>query len=151
MKVKLAIKRSYGDITLEGDGLDEIVASLKAAPEWLDIIDALILRTESPTSRKDFLRGIIEFTSEGTVLVTLKESISDKEAICLILYANDPTPVQPKDVARLLTISGRLSPGFGARLSELRSEGFIIKEGSAYRLTASGKRIAEEVVQRISH
>lgn len=145
----MTIKRSYGDIVLQGDSFDEIVTNLKSVPEWLDVVDSLILKSESPTSKKDFLKGILEFTSDGTVVTVAKDRISDKDAICLVIYGNEPAPLQPKEIARLLTISGRLSAGFGARLSELRNEGLILKDGSAYRLTATGKTTVEGLIARV--
>ena len=114
MKVTLAVKRPYGDLTLESSNFEELVESLKSLPEWLNVIDGLILRSEAPT-KKDLLRGLVEDTSEGTVITLPKEKASDKEAICLLLYVNEPNSLQPREVAKLLTISGRLSAGFGAR------------------------------------
>ena len=149
MKVKLSIKRSYGDIVIEGEGFEEIINNLKSIPEWLNIVDGLILRAGAPTSHKDLLKGLIEYTTEGTVLTYPKEKLSDKEAICLILYANEPNPLQPREVARLLTMSGRLSAGFGARLSELRNEGLVVKEGNSYRLSATGRTTVEDIMTKL--
>lgn len=149
MKVKLSIRRPYGEILLEGDTLEDLVNHLKSVPEWLSIVDGLIRKTETPTSKKDFLQGIVEFTSDGIAIAVPKDRLSDKEAICLLLYANDPSPMQPREIARLLTISGRLSAGFGARVSELRNEALILKEGTAYRLTATGKQWTESLLERL--
>ncbi len=149
MKVKLSIKRSYGDIVIEGEGFEEIISNLKSIPEWLDIVDGLILRAGAPTSHKEILKGLVEYITEGTVLTYPREKLSDKEAICLLLYANEPNPLQPREVARLLTMSGRLSAGFGARLSELRNEGLLVKEGNAYRLSAVGRTAVEDMVSKL--
>jgi len=149
LKVKLSIKRSYGDIVIEGEGFEEIINNLKSIPEWLDIVDGLILRAGAPSSHKDLLKGLAEYTAEGIVLTIPREKLSDKESICLLLYAHEPNPLQPKEVARLLTLSGRLSAGFGARLSELRNEGLVVKEGNSYRLSALGRTFVEDMVSRL--
>ncbi|WP_309492523.1 hypothetical protein [Candidatus Hecatella orcuttiae] len=149
MKVKISIKRSYGDIVLEGESFDDLVENLKGLPQWLDIVDSLILHTETPSTRKELLKGLVEYTQEGTVISLPRERLSDKEAICLLLFANEPNPLQPKEIARLLANSGRLSAGFGARLSELRYEGLILKEAGSYRLTATGRTMVEDMVQRL--
>jgi hypothetical protein len=149
MKVKLAIKRPYGDISVEGESFDEIIEKLKSLPQWIDVIDGLVQRTGTPKSKKDSLRGVVEDTSDGPVLTLPKEKLSDKEAITLLLYAHEPNPLQPREIARLLTISGRLSAGFGARLSELRNEGLILKDSGGYRLTATGRTLVEETASKL--
>lgn len=152
MKVKLALRREYGEISFEGESLDELAENLKSLPDWLNVIDNLVQKSEwpqSPSSRREELRGIVESTGEGPTLILPKATISDKEAICLLLYANDPAPLQPKEVARFLTISGRLSAGFGARLSELRNEGLVVKDAGAYRLTPHGQRMVEGLIQKV--
>ncbi len=150
MKVKLSIKRPYGDIVVEGESFDEIVENLKSLPEWMSVIDDLILKSETPQAKKDMLKGVIEYTSEGPVIIVPRERLSDKEAIGLILYANDPNPLQPKEIARLFALSGRLSAGFGARLSELKNEGLILKDAGAYRLTVTGKTWVENFLSRLA-
>ena len=95
------------------------------------------------------IKGLIEYTSEGTLLTLPRDRINDKEAIGLILYANDPNLLPPKEVARLLALSGRPSAGFGARLSELRNEGLVVKDGGAYRLTLAGKSWIENLVSKL--
>ena len=150
MKVKLSIKRPYGDIVLEGESFNEIIENLKSLPEWINTIDSLILKPETPQAKKDMLKGVIEYTSEGPVIIVPRERLSDKEAIGLILYANDPNPLQPKEIARLFALSGRLSAGFGARLSELKNEGLILKDAGAYRLTVTGRNWVENFLSRLA-
>jgi len=150
LKVKLSIKRPYGDIVLEGESFNEIIENLKSLPEWINTIDSLILKPETPQAKKDMLKGVIEYTSEGPVIIVPRERLSDKEAIGLILYANDPNPLQPKEIARLFALSGRLSAGFGARLSELKNEGLILKDAGAYRLTVTGKNWVENFLSRLT-
>ncbi len=115
----------------------------------MDIIEGLILKSETPQTKKDLLKEIIEYTSDGPVIALPREKLSDKEAIGLILFASEPTPLQPKEVARLFALSGRLSVGVGARLSELRNEGLIVKDAGAYRLTAAGRSWVENLVSRL--
>jgi len=149
LKVKLGVKRPYGDITVEGESFDEITENLKSLPQWIDVIDGLVQRTGTPKSKKESLKGVIEYTSDGQVITLPKERLSDKEAINLLLYAHEPNALQPKEIARLLTISGRLSAGFGARLSELRNEGLILKDAGGYRLTANGRSLVEETASKL--
>jgi len=151
MKVRLSIKRSYGEVTVEGESFEEIAEQLKELPQWLDVIDSLVEGSEAPppSRAKEALKGLEEATPRGPVVTVPKEKLSDKDAICLLLYANDPQPLQPKQIGELLMESGRHSAGFGARLSELRSEGLVVREDGGYRLTVAGKQKTEELIQRL--
>lgn len=150
MRVRLSIKRSYGELVVEGESFEEVAEGLRELPQWLDVIESIVTGSEAPPVRaKEDLKGLVETTSRGPVVVVPKERLSDKDAICLLLYASDPHPLQPKEIGELLMESGRHSAGFGARLSELRSEGLVIRENGEYRLTVAGKKRAEEIFQRL--
>jgi len=150
MKVRVVMNRPYGKIEVEGESLDELVEGLETFPEWLVVIDRLISTPEiSPGEEESLLEGIIEQTSEGPQLIVSKDKINTKEAISLLLYAQGETPIEPKQVGRLLTLSGHGSAGFGSRLSEMRREGIVIREGQGYRVSTSGKKITEDLIQRL--
>jgi hypothetical protein len=148
VKVKIVIDRPYGRIEIEGDSLDEVIDNLRSMPEWLDMIDTAI-RPVEVTIPKTALAGLIEFTKEGPTLIVPREKLTIKESVILLLYASDPNLVEYRRLARLLSLSGRLSPGYPARLSELRSEGYIIREGDGYRLTSRGRKFAEDIITRL--
>jgi hypothetical protein len=95
------------------------------------------------------LEGLIEITSEGPSVIVPRDELSSKEAIGLILYAIDPDPMEPKEIGRLLKISGQPSAGYGSRLSEMKREGIVVKEDNAYRLSVAGRNWVEEVGRRI--
>jgi len=149
MKVRVIVKRTYGNVEVEGESLDEVVEGLETFPEWLAVIDKLIAIPEEETKEESGLTGVIENTSEGPQLIVSKDRVSSKEAISLLLYAQDPNTVEPRKIGRLLNLSGHGSTGFGSRLSEMRREGSIIKEGEGYRLSVSGKKSVEDLIKRL--
>jgi hypothetical protein len=153
MKIKVVIDRPYGHIELEGDTLDEIIEKLKGVPEFLTVIDEIILKpgfASSPQKEKEEeLSGIVEYAYDGPQVIVPLDKITDREAMGLLLYSSDPAPLKPKDLSRLLNLSGKLSRGFAARLSEMKREGFIVREGDAYRLSASGKQWIEKLIKRL--
>lgn len=150
MTIRLRIRRPYGDIEIEEDTFDKIVENLKSVPEWLGIIDDFVSSASQLISKGTPLDGLIEPTAEGPTIIVPKGKIIDKEAIGLLLYASDPKPLEPKEVIKLLNMSGRASTGFAARLNELRKEGRVLKEGRAYKLTSIGKRwIEEELISKL--
>ncbi len=151
MKIRVVIERPFGRVELEGGNLDEIIESLESFPEWLDIIDKLVL-TAAPQEfpgEREMLSGVISMSEEGPLITLPRGRLSDKEAIGLLLYAQDSKAVEPKRIGRLLELSGRPSSGFGARLSEMRREGLVVREDGAYRLSPVGKRWVEDLINRL--
>jgi len=148
MKVRLVIHRSYGNLEVEANTFDELINSLREFPEWSDVIDGLVT-SSTMVEEKEVLAGVVEHTKEGPSIVVPKERLTNKEAIGILLYAKEPEGMKPQEVGRLLSLSGFLSLGYGSRLSELRREGNLYKDGDNYRLSAQGKRWIEGVVQKI--
>ena len=147
--IKLRIKRPYGELEISGKNLEEVTEALKTFPDWLSVIDNLVAPQLTPVIESS-LSGIVEFTADGPSLIVPREKIIDREAIGLLLYATDPQAQEPKEIGRLLSISGRASTGFFARLNELRQEGKVVKEGKSYKLTSIGKKwVEEELIPRI--
>jgi len=147
LKVRLTLHRSYGDIELEGENFDEIIDRLKEFPEWLEVIDSMISTQSVAAGEKDILSGIIQITTEGPVLTVTRDKLTDREAVAVLLYAMDPQGVRPRELSRLLSLSGFLSVGFASRLSELKREGLAYREGDAYKLTVAGKNWVESTVK----
>lgn len=148
MKIRIIVNRPYGNIAIEAESLDEIVKGLETFPEWLVIIDKLISTPETEIEEEK-LMGIIEFSSEGPQLIVPKDRVSSKEAIGLVLYAEDPKSLEPKEIGQLLSVSGHSSAGYGSRISEMRREGNIIKEGGGYRLSVAGKKWIEGLISKL--
>jgi len=148
MKVRVVVKRPYGNVEIEGDDLDEVIEGLETFPEWLEVIDKIIAIPEEE-GREMSLAGIVETTSDGPQLIVAKDRVNSKEAISLLLYAQDTNIVEPKKIGKLLTLSGHGSRGYGSRLSEMKREGVVIKEREGYRLSLSGKKVAEELIKKL--
>ncbi len=149
MKVRVTVRRPYGDIEVEGESLDEVVEGLQSFPEWLAVIDRLVPSLEEERAGMIVLEGVVDTTPEGPQLTVAKDRISNKEAISLLLYAKDPEPLEPREIGRLLSLSGHGSSGFGSRLSEMRREGTLLREGDGYRLSATGRRAVEELAEKL--
>jgi hypothetical protein len=147
LKVRLVLHRSYGDIELEGESFDEIIDRVKEFPEWLEVIDSMISTQSTTVVEKDLLSGIVQVTTEGPVLTITRDKLKDREAVAILLYSMDPQGLRPRELSRLLSLSGFLSVGFASRLSELKREGLAYREGDTYRLTVAGKNWVENVIK----
>jgi len=149
LKLRVLVRRPFGEVEVEGSDLDELVENLKVLPDWLSVIEKLVSGPELSGEPKELLSGLAETSQEGPVLTVAQERVSDKEAIGLLLYAAGTRLLEPKGVGNLLELSGRPCPGLGARLSELRREGLLVKDGAAYRLSAAGKEWVEKLAARL--
>ncbi len=117
-------------------------------PEWLDVIDNVISKQLVETEIEESLEDVIETTADGPVIVVPRDRVTDREAVGLLLYASKKG-LRPKDLGRYLSLSGFLSAGFASRISELKREGFAIKDGDAYKLTIAGERWVESLTKKL--
>jgi len=149
VKYRIVVDRPFGRIELEAESLEEILKQLQSFPEWMTVIDQSIIERALAPEPKDELRGIIESTVDGPAIIVPMEKLNSKEAIGLLLYASGPDGLEPKEISRLLSLSGLGMAGYAARMSEMKREGLILREGDKYRLSVRGRSWVEEVVSRL--
>ena len=101
----------------------------------------------------DELTGILETTPEGKLHFTIPfDKISAKEAIGLILYGNNPSPIEDAKLIELLGTSWKAVKDnvVRARISELRKEGKLIAEQGRYSLSGAGLQwITQDVLPKV--
>ena len=142
--IKIRVKTSFGEIEVEGENPQEVIDSLKAFPE--DFIEQVsVLVTSRLVPRQHQLTGIVEFTTEGPVIITQKK-LTHYEAIGLILYASQGKRFTTAQITNLLEQSG-LKCMVPARLYEMTKKGRVFKPDPPrpyYKLTVQGERWIEE-------
>ena len=99
------------------------------------------------------LVGILETTPDGKLHFTIPfDRISAKEAIGLILYSANPSPVEDAKLIEWLGTSWKAVKDnvVRARVSELRKEGKLIAEQGRYSLSGAGLQwITQEVLPKL--
>lgn len=99
------------------------------------------------------LVGILETTADGKLHFTIPfDRISAKEAIGLILYSSNPTPIEDAKLIELLGTSWKAVKDnvVRARVSELRKEGKLIAEQGRYNLSGAGLQwIGQEILPKL--
>ncbi len=110
------------------------------------------LVTEKLTSTKTIqLKGIVEFSTEGPVIVT-REDLTHYEAIGLILYATEDKKDTSAHIKELLKSSG-IKSMVPARLYEMTKRGLVFKpdpDQPHYKLTVQGERwIEDEILAKL--
>jgi hypothetical protein len=149
-KVEARIKAPFGEIVVSGDSPQEILGILEGLPEnFMEKITNLVSSKLAPSTAQ--LKGIVEFTTEGPVVVT-RENLTHYEAIGLVLYNSEEKKNTAAQVQRLLESSG-IKCMVPARLNEMTKRGHVFKPDPnrpEFKLTVQGERwVEDEVLTRL--
>jgi len=150
-KIRVQIKAPFGEIVVEGDDAQEILATLKTMPpEFMNEVGNLISAKLTPPMKTQ-LEGIVELTTEGPIITT-REKLTHYEAIGLVLFASDEKTGTATQIGRLLASSG-IKSIVPARLNEMTKRGIVFKPDPVkpeFKLTTQGERwIEEEVLAKL--
>jgi len=150
-KIRVQIKAPFGEIVVEGDSAQEILATLKTMPpQFMGEIDNLISAKLTPPIKAQ-LEGIVELTTEGPIITT-REKLTHYEAIGLTMFASDEKTSTATQISRLLASSG-IKCMVPARLNEMTKRGIVFKPDPVrpeFKLTTQGERwIEEEVLAKL--
>ena len=145
-KVKARIKTPFGEITVEGENAQELLQILKTFPDdFMENLGNLVSNRLTPSGVQ--LKGIVESTTEGPVIVT-RENLTHYEVIGLTLYASEEKKKTGAQIARLLQSSG-IKSMVPARLNEMTKRGQVFKpdpKRPEFRPTVQGERWIEDDV-----
>jgi hypothetical protein len=149
-KVEARIKTSFGEIVLEGENPQEILDMMSTFPQdFIEKISNFVSSRVIPSGAQ--LKGIIESTTEGPVIVT-RENLTHYEAIGLTLYASQEKKSTAAQITRLLESSG-IKCMVPARLNEMTKRGHVFKPDPnrpEFKLTMQGERwIEDDVLARL--
>jgi len=146
-KIRVQIKTPFGEIVVEGDSAQEILATLETMPpQFMTEINNLISAKLTPPIKTQ-LQGIVELTTEGPIITT-REKLTHYEAIGMILYASEGKTGTAAKISRLLAASG-IKSMVPARLNEMTKRGLVFKPDPVrpeFRVTTQGERWIEEEV-----
>jgi hypothetical protein len=145
-KVEARIKTPFGEIVVEGANPQEVLSVLESFPEgFMEKVAGLVSSRLVPSSAA--LKGIVEFTTEGPVLIS-REKLTHYEAIGLVLYTSEEKRNTAAQVQRLLESSG-VKCMVPARLNEMTKRGQVFKPDPnrpEFKLTVQGERWVEDDV-----
>jgi len=152
VKVSLKIKMPFGELVIEGRDSEEIINFLKSLPSgFMEEVEELTAsKLASPTKVK--LHGIVEFTTEGPIIIAKHPDLTHYEAIGLVIYASEEKMATASKIRKLLEASGIRSM-VPARLNEMCKKGLVFKPDPSrheWKLTVQGERwIEEEVIPKL--
>ncbi len=149
-KVEARIKTPFGEIVIEGENPQEVLSTIETFPEnFMEKVDNFVTNRLMPSGIQ--LKGIVESTTEGPVIVT-RESLTHYEAIGLTLYASEDKKNTAAQMVKLLESSGIkcMVPG---RLNEMTKRGQVFKPDPnrpEFKLTVQGERwVEDDVLSRL--
>ena len=149
-RIEARIKTPFGEVVIEGETPKEILSLLETMPEnFVEKLSDFISDRLMPSGAH--LKGIIELTTEGPVIVT-REKLTHYEAIGLVLYASEDNTNTAAKITRLLESSG-IKSMVPARLNEMTKRGQVFKPDPNkpdFKLTIQGQKwIEEEVISKL--
>lgn len=146
-RVEVRIKTPFGEIVVEGENPQEALSLLESFPkDFVENVSNIVSSKLVPSAAAQ-LKGIIEFTTEGPVLIT-REKLTHYEAIGLLLYASEGRQNTAAQVQKLLESSG-IKCMVPARLNEMVKRGQVFKpdpKKPEFKLTVQGERWIEDEV-----
>jgi hypothetical protein len=149
-RIEARIKTSFGEVTIQADTPQEILDLLASIPEdFTEKLSDFVVNRLTPSGAQ--LKGIIEPTTEGPVIVT-RENLTHYEAVGLVLYASDDKRNTAAQVQKLLDSSG-IKVMVPARLNEMTKRGQVFKPDPnkpEFKLTIQGEKwIEDEILAKL--
>ena len=149
-RIEARIKTPFGEVVIEGENPNEILSMLEAMPEnFVEKLSDLVSNKLTPSGAQ--LKGIVEPTTEGPVIVT-REKLTHYEAVGLVLYASNEKTNTAAKVTKLLESSG-IKSMVPARLNEMTKRGQVFKPDPnkpEFKLTIQGEKwVEDEVLSRL--
>jgi len=149
-RIEARIKTPFGEVIIEGENPQEILSMLETIPEnFVEKLSDFISSRLTPSGAQ--LKGIIELTTEGPVVVT-RENLTHYEAVGLVLYASQERKNTAAQVTKLLESSG-IKSMVPARLNEMTKRGQVFKPDPnkpEFKLTIQGEKwIEDDVISKL--
>jgi hypothetical protein len=145
-RIEARIKTPFGEVIIAGENPQEILNMLEAMPEnFVEKLSDFVSSRLTPSGAQ--LKGIIEPTTEGPVIVT-RENLTHYEAVGLVLYASEDKKNTAAQVTKLLESSG-IKSMVPARLNEMTKRGQVFKPDPnkpEFKLTIQGEKWIEDDV-----
>ena len=149
-RIEARIKTSFGEVVIEGENPQEILSMLETLPEnFVEKLSDFV--SNRLTSSGAQLKGIVESTTQGPVIVT-RENLTHYEAVGLVLYASEERKNTAAQITKLLESSG-IKSMVPARLNEMTKRGQVFKPDPnkpEFKLTIQGEKwIEQEVLSKL--
>jgi len=149
-RIKTRIKTPFGEVIIEGETPQEILEVLEKMPKnFVESVSDFVSNKLTPSGAQ--LKGIVELTTEGPVIVT-RIKLTHYEAVGLVLYGSKGKTKTAALITKLLESSG-IKSMVPARLNEMTKRGQVFKPNPHkpdFKLTIQGEKwIEDDVITKI--
>lgn len=149
-KIQTRIKTPFGEVIIEGETPQQILSILENMPEnFVESVSDFVSNKMTPSGAQ--LKGIVEITTEGPVIVT-RVKLTHYEAVGLILYGSNEKTNTASKITKLLASSG-IKSMVPARLNEMTKRGQVFKPNPSktnFKLTIQGEKwIEDDIITKI--
>jgi predicted transcriptional regulator len=149
-RIEARVKTPFGEVVIKGDTPEEILSIMENMPaNFVEKLSDFVSSRLTPSGAQ--LKGIVEATTEGPVIVT-REGLTHYEAVGLVLYASEDRKNTAAQVTKLLESSG-IKSMVPARLNEMTKRGQVFKPDPnkpEFKLTIQGEKwIEDEVIAKL--
>ena len=149
-RIKTRIKTPFGEVIIEGETPQEILEVLEKMPKnFVESVSDFVSNKMTPPGVQ--LKGIVELTTEGPVIVT-RIKLTHYEAVGLVLYGSKGKTKTAARITKLLESSG-IKSMVPARLNEMTKRGQVFKPNPNkpdFKLTIQGEKwIEDDVITKI--
>jgi hypothetical protein len=145
-RVEARIKTGFGEVVIEGESAQELLELIESIPsDFVEKLSGFVSERLTPSGAQ--LKGIVEVTTEGPVVVT-RENLTHYEAVGLVLYASEGRKNTAAQITKLLESSG-IKSMVPARLNEMTKRGQVFKPDPNkpdFKLTIQGEKWVEDEV-----
>lgn len=145
-RIEARIKTPFGEVVIEGESPQELMNMIESIPEnFVEKLSDFVSNRLTPSGAQ--LKGIIEPTTEGPVIVT-RENLTHYEAVGLVMYGSEERKNTALHISKLLESSG-IKSMVPARLNEMTKRGQVFKPDPSkpeFKLTIQGEKWVEETV-----
>lgn len=145
-RIEARIKTAFGEVVIEGETPQELLDMLQSiSNDFVEKLSGLVSERLTPSGAQ--LKGIIEQTTEGPVVIT-RENLTHYEAVGLVLYASEDKRNTAAQITKLLESSG-IKSMVPARLNEMTKRGQVFKPDPNkpdFKLTIQGEKWVEDEV-----
>jgi hypothetical protein len=156
-RLRFRLRRGNFEVELEGD-YEYVKGKFEELLQSQPAIQTSALQPPGDQSMEavvpgEELAGILETTPEGKLHFTIPfDRISAREAIGLLLYSTNPSPLEDAKLIEWLGTSWKAVKDnvVRARVSELRKEGKLIAEQGRYSLSGAGLQwIQQDILPKL--
>lgn len=148
---KITLKMKNSELELRSNSIEELISMVRELPRLTSELEQTLVVTRPTSVEFEGIEELVKYDENNMPILSVPDELSDRDVILVLLAAMGEKGLKSGDIGVRMSLSGVVSSGYASRLSEMRREGLLAKKPSGeYFLTERGRRIAQDLVARLS-